>query len=184
MTISIIAAMSRNRIIGRNNSLPWKLSPDLARFKKLTMGHYLLMGRKTFESLGKPLPGRTLVVISRARDYAPLDVLVAHSIQEALSMTSGDQVFVAGGAQLYRQTLNLADRLYFTLIDKEFEGDVYFPEFDWSDWELVSEEDHAATDTTPYAYKFLVYKRVHGRITIADKSIDDSPSPKGYVAHS
>lgn len=159
MRLSIIAAMSANRVIGRNGKLPWRLPADLARFKSLTTGHCLLMGRKTFESIGRPLPGRTTVVISRRRDYAPGGVLVAHSLEEALRMATGEEVFIAGGAQIYRQTLGRADRLYLTVLDREFEGDAFFPEYDESGWRLVSEERHEPAEETSYAYRFLVYER-------------------------
>ncbi|MFQ5930282.1 MAG: dihydrofolate reductase, partial [Acidobacteriota bacterium] len=139
MRLSIIAAVSANQVIGHNNRLPWRLPADLKRFKSLTMGHHLLVGRKTFESIGRPLPGRTTVVITHRNDYAPKGVLVAHSLNEAVKMASGDdEVFIAGGAQIYRQTLARADRLYLTLIHEDFEGDAYFPQFDESDWLLSS----------------------------------------------
>lgn len=159
MRISIIAAMSRNRVIGRDNRLPWRLPADLARFKKLTMGRCLLMGRKTFESIGRPLPGRTTIVITRQKDYAPADVRVAHSLEEALGKAIGDEVFIAGGAEIYRQALPLADRLYLTVIQKSFEGDAYFPELDKSSWQLVWEADHKKDEDNPYDYGFLLYER-------------------------
>jgi len=141
MRLSIIAAMSANRVIGSNNNLPWRLPADLKHFKNLTMGHSLIMGRRTFESIGQPLPGRTTVVITHQTAYAPPGVLVAHSIDQALQMVAGDnEVFVAGGAQIYQQMLPLADRLYLTSIHEEFEGDRDFPEFEESDWQLISEE--------------------------------------------
>lgn len=157
--LSIIAAMSTNRVIGRNNRLPWRLSADLKRFKSLTMGHCLLMGRKTFESIGRPLPGRTIVVLTRQKDFAPPGVLVAHTLDEALRMAPGEEVFVAGGAQIYQQTLALADRLYLTVIDGEFPGDAYFPSFDEGDWQLITEEHHEPTETSPYSHRFLIYER-------------------------
>ena len=159
MSLSIIAAMSVNRVIGRDNKLPWRLSADLKRFKKLTLGHSLLMGRKTFESIGRPLPGRTTVVITHKNYYVQPHVLVAHSIQEAIKMATGDEIFIAGGAQLYHQTLALTSRLYLTVLDKEFEGDAYFPEFEESDWKLVSRECHGPSDELPCPYRFLVYER-------------------------
>ena len=161
MRLSIIAAMSANRVIGSNNDLPWRLPEDWKRFKSLTMGHHLIMGRKTFESIGQPLPGRTTVVITRQTGYAPEGVLVAHSVEQALQMAAGDdEVFVAGGAQIYQQMLPRADRMYLTSIDAEFEGDTYFPEFEESDWELISEEGYAQDEKNPYPYTFLTYERV------------------------
>jgi len=158
-TLSIIVAMSRHRVIGLNNSLPWRLPADLKRFKRLTMGHTLLMGRKTLQSIGRLLPGRTIVVITRQKDFAAEGVLVAHSIDEALKLAAGDEVFIAGGAQIYHQTLPLADRLYLTIIDAEFAGDAYFPALDESDWQLLSEERHDPSEANPYSYRFLVYER-------------------------
>lgn len=163
MRLSIIAAMSLDRVIGRDNRLPWRLPSDWARFKKLTMGHCLLMGRKTFESIGRPLPGRTTVLLTRQREYAPADVLVAYSLEEALRMVTGDEVFVAGGAEVYRQTLPRADRLYLTVIKTRFQGDTYFPEYDEADWQLLTQEQHEATDENPYPHSFLVYERKKAR---------------------
>ncbi|MDA2937495.1 dihydrofolate reductase [Acidobacteria bacterium AH-259-A15] len=160
MRLSIIAAVSANQVIGRNNTIPWRLPADLKRFKSLTMGHHLLMGRKTFESIGRPLPGRTTVVITHRNDYAPKGVLVAHSLNEAVKMASGDdEVFIAGGAQIYRQTLARATRLYLTLIHEEFEGDTYFPEINESDWLLSSKDAREPDEENPYRYSFLVYDK-------------------------
>ena len=163
MRLSIIAAMSRNRAIGRENRLPWYLPADWAHFKKLTMGHCLLMGRKTLESIGRPLPGRTMVVVTRQRDYAPPGtppgVRVAHSLEEALAMATGDEVFIAGGADIYRQTLPRVERLYLTLVQATLEGDTYFPEFDEADWQLVFQEHYPTDANNPYPYSFLVYER-------------------------
>jgi dihydrofolate reductase len=157
--LSLIAAMSTNRVIGLNNRLPWRLSADLKRFKNLTMGHSLLMGRKTYESIGRPLPGRTIVVLTRQKDFAPPGVLVAHTLDQALKMAPGDEIFIAGGAEIYQQTLPLADRLYLTIVEGEFAGDAHFPPFDESDWRLLSEEHHEPTETSPYSHRFLVYER-------------------------
>jgi dihydrofolate reductase len=161
MRLSIIAAMSVNRVIGSNNDLPWRLPADLKRFKSLTLGHPLIMGRKTLESIGQPLPGRTTVVITHQVGYAPAGVLVAHSIEQALEIAAGDdEVFVAGGGQIYQQLLPRADRLYLTSIHEEFEGDTNFPEFEESDWKLISEEDYAPDEKNPYPYTFLIYERL------------------------
>ncbi len=160
MKLSIIAAMSVNRVIGRNNGLPWKLPPDLRRFQSLTLGHCLLMGRKTFQSIGRPLPGRTTIVVTHQSDYAPAGVLVAHSLEEALRLASGDEVFVAGGAQIYRQTLPLAERLYLTLVEKEFPGDTWFPEYNESDWRLIWEDRREPSAGIDFAYRFLLYERL------------------------
>lgn len=162
MKMSLIAAMAANRVIGRDNRLPWHLPADLKRFKRLTMGHTLIMGRKTFESIGRPLPGRSTVVVTRQAGYAPPGVRVAHSVREALDLAEGDEVFIAGGAELFAETLPLADRLHLTLIEKDFEGDTLFPDFDPAEWRLVEEERHEPDETdaeVPYGYTFQIYDR-------------------------
>ncbi|QSQ23586.1 dihydrofolate reductase [Pyxidicoccus parkwayensis] len=159
MRLSAIVAMASNRVIGAGNQLPWKLSADLARFKKLTMGHTLVMGRKTYESIGRPLPGRTFVVVTRQQDYAPAGVMVAHSVDEALLLARArgdDEVFIAGGADLYAQTMDRWNRLYLTRIAREFPGDTYFPEVDLSGWRLLEDEQHLEAEL-PHA--FLTYER-------------------------
>src|SRR5579885_1294168 len=138
MRISIIVAMSINRVIGLNNALPWRLSADLKRFKQLTMGHCLIMGRKTFESIGRPLPGRTTIVVTRQNSFKPDGVQIAHSLEDGINQAVGDEVFIAGGAQIYNKSIQMADRLYMTIIEKEFEGDAFFPEINFSDWRLES----------------------------------------------
>jgi dihydrofolate reductase len=158
MTISAIVAMAANRCIGRDNTLPWRLPADLKRFKQLTMGHTLVMGRKTYESIGRPLPGRTTVVVTRQRDYAPEGVRVAHSLEQALALAGGGEVFIAGGADLYRQALAHVRRLYLTRIGRDYEGDTFFPEVDLSGWRLAAEEHHPATSTEP-PFSFLTYER-------------------------
>jgi len=164
MTLSIIVAMSHNRAIGRAGSLPWRLPADLRRFKRLTMGHHLLLGRRTWESIGRPLPGRTLVVISRQqRLEVPDGVRVARSVHEALEVAraAGEQeTFVGGGALIYRETLALADRLYLTLVHADVEGDTFFPEVDLRAWKEVSRDDREADAENRHALSFFVYDRV------------------------
>jgi len=157
--ISLIAAHSANRVIGLDNGLPWRLPPDTRRFKRLTVGHTMIMGRKTFDSIGRPLPGRINIVVTRDAGWSAPGVLVAHSVDEALEMAGDCEIFVAGGAEIYRQTLDRADRLQITRIDRDFEGDTFFPEIDPADWRLVSREDHPATPEIPFSYSFLVYDR-------------------------
>jgi dihydrofolate reductase len=158
--ISLIVAMAANRVIGRDNTLPWRLPDDLRRFKRLTMGHTLIMGRKTWESIGRPLPGRDIVVVTRQEGYGvPPGVSVARSVEEALEVAEGDEVFIAGGEEIFRQTIDRADRLYLTRIDKDFPGDTFFPEFDPKRFRLVEREDHEATEEVPFAYSFLTYDR-------------------------
>lgn len=162
MRITLIAAIASNRVIGEDNDVPWKLPPDLRRFKRLTMGHILLMGRKTYDSVGRPLPGRTNLVVSRQEAYAPKGVHVARSVEEALAwarQAGESELFVAGGAEIYRQTLPVADRLQLTRIQEEFPGDAYFPEYDETDWVLVEREDHGPGDGAPFGYSFQVFDR-------------------------
>lgn len=159
MRVSLIAAMAANRVIGRDNQLPWRLPADLRRFKSLTMGHALVMGRKTYDSIGRPLPGRTFIVITRREGWAPEGVRIAHSLEEALREAPGDEVFVAGGEQIFRQALPLADRLYLTRIHAEIPGDTWFPEIDPSEWRVVEEEHHEASGDNPYPYTFQTLDR-------------------------
>ena len=134
--LSIIAAMAKNRVIGIANTLPWRLSEDLKHFKALTLGHHILMGRKTWESLPGKLPGRTSVVITRSGDLQAPGCIVVNSIEEAIAACGGDdEIFFIGGANLYRQALNVADRIYLTEIQAEFKGDAWFPEFDTNLWQ-------------------------------------------------
>jgi dihydrofolate reductase len=159
--------MAANRVIGRDGALPWRLPADLKRFKQLTMGHALIVGRKTWESIGRPLPGRTMIVVTRQPDYRPADpsgtVRVVHSIEEALRLArevSPEETFVAGGAELYRETLPRADRLHLTRIERDFPGDTRFPDFDESQWRQVDEERHEASGDTPFAYTFQIFDRI------------------------
>ena len=161
MRLSIIAALARNRVIGRDNRLPWRLPADWRRFKQLTMGHHLIMGRKTFESIGRPLPGRISIVLTGRRSYAPAGVQVAASLEGALRLArDDDEVFVGGGAGVYRQTLDLADRMYLTLLPDDFEGDTCFPHYDESDWEVHRREVHEPEKTDPNRYTFLTLDRI------------------------
>ena len=160
MRISIIAAIARNGVIGAGDGLPWHLPADLAFFKRMTMGSYLLMGRKTFETVGKPLPGREIVVITRQTDYAVEGVLMAFSLDEAIQLASGQkEIFIAGGAEIYALALGCADRMYLTRIHQAFEVDTYFPEFEETDWELAAKLDYPADEENPYPYSFLTYVR-------------------------
>lgn len=161
MRLSIIAALARNRVIGRDNRLPWRLPADWRRFKQLTMGHHLIMGRRTFESIGRPLPGRISIVLTTQPSYVPVGVQVAPSLEDAILLARGDdEVFVGGGAGVYRQTLGLADRMYLTLLLEDFEGDTYFPRYDESDWEVHRREVHEPEKTDPNRYTFLTLDRI------------------------
>lgn len=159
--LSLIVAMTRAGLIGRGGTLPWRLSADLRRFKSLTMGHALLMGRKTYESLGRVLPGRTSIVITRQTDFsAPPDVLVAHSLDEALARAgSDDSPFVIGGGEIYRHAMDRASRLYVTWVEAEVDGDTHFPDWDRGQWRLTEQVRHPPDDKNQYEYTFAIYDR-------------------------
>lgn len=156
----MIVAMSENRVIGRDNQLPWRLPADLRRVKSLTMGHCLIVGRKTFESIGRPLPGRRMIVVTRQIDYAPEGVEVAHSLPSALELCQGDdEVFIGGGARIYEEALETADRIYLTILHEKIIGDTYFPDYNDSDWLVTAQEDHTPDRKNPYLYTFLTLDR-------------------------
>jgi dihydrofolate reductase len=158
--MSIIAAVGRNNVIGKGNKLPWNLPADLKHFKELTLGKPIIMGQRTFESIGKPLPGRTNIVLSLDENFKPPGCVIAHSIDEALRITEGaKEVMIAGGASVYKQFLPLANKMYLTLIDADFEGDAYFPEFNWEDWEVVEKIGNQPDEKNPYKYTFLTLQR-------------------------
>lgn len=156
MHLALIAAMARNRAIGIKGQLPWRLSDDLKRFKAITMGHVLLMGRTTFDSIGRPLPGRRTIVVTRQRDWSAPGVEVAHTIDEAIEKAGHHQIFVAGGADIYRQTIDRASRLYLTLVSRDVEGDAFFPIFDESAFDVVERELHRNGDLP---FEFLTLER-------------------------
>ena len=158
--ISLIYASDAQGLIGRDNDLPWRLPADLRHFKRTTMGKPLVMGRKTHESIGRPLPGRLNIVVTRQLDYDAPGCTVVHSIDAAREAAAGaEEVMVIGGADIYRLFLPVADRLYHTEVDGTFDGDVFFPDFDRSEWTEVSREAHAADDRNPTAYAFVVWER-------------------------
>jgi dihydrofolate reductase len=158
--VSLIVAMARNRVIGANNTLPWHLPADLKHFKALTMGHHIVMGRRTYESIGKPLPGRTSVVVTRNATYSVLGVVVVNSLEAAISACGNDEeIFVIGGAELYRQAIDLADRIYLTEIDADISGDAHFTEFDNKMWRETGRVSHAPDEKNRYSYHFVVYDR-------------------------
>ena len=166
MRISIIAALAANGVIGRDNELPWHMPADLKYFKARTMGHHLLLGRKTWQSVGRPLPGRTFIVITRDPDFTAEGVQVAHGVEEAirLAATTGDEeIFIGGGEEIFRQSLHRADRMYLTRIHADIEGDTVFPEFDdVTEWQLTDSEHFEADEKNPHPYSFLVYERAAG----------------------
>lgn len=161
MNLTIIAAMSANRVIGRNNDLAWHLPDDLKRFKELTKGHHVIMGRKTYESMGKPLPGRTNILVTNQKDYKAPGCIIVHTLKEAIQKAENDsQPYVIGGGKIYEQALPLSDTLELTLIHADVEGDTYFPEVDTKIWQIVAKESHQADEKHEYAFDFLTYQRV------------------------
>lgn len=162
MIISMIAAMTPDRVIGINNSLPWKLPADMKWFRQNTMGKPIIMGRKTFESFGaKPLPGRQNIIISRDQNYQAIGCDVVHSIGEAIALVeSTEEVMIIGGATFYEQMLPLAQRLYLTYVDANVAGDAWFPEFDLKDWKQMNCIDNQADEKNSYDYHFVVYERI------------------------
>jgi len=158
--ITLIAALAKNRVIGAGNALPWRLPEDLKRFKALTLGHPIIMGRKTWESLGRPLPGRTNIVVSRAAGFGAAGATPAGSLDEALAAaaaTGSDEVFIIGGADIYRQALPLARRLHLTEIERDFAGDVHFPPVDPAEWLETARETPAAG--ADFEFAFVTYDR-------------------------
>ena len=153
--------MARNRVIGKANKMPWHLSADLKKFKKLTMGHPIIMGRKTHESIGKALPGRCNIIISRNVEYQQPGCQVYGNIDAAISSClEHDEIFIIGGSALYEKVLPKADCIYLTLINKTFEGDAYFPEWDQSNWYEKTRQDIFDDATVPYSYSFVTMARV------------------------
>lgn len=157
--LSLIVAMARDRVIGLNNALPWHLPEDLKRFRALTTGHHIIMGRKTYESLNRLLPDRTTVIVTRNQDYQVPGALIAHSLEQAMALSAGDdEAFLIGGAELYHPGLKLADRLYVTEIDASFAGDAYLPEFDLQDWQEVARDALVSAKGLPFRY--ITYERI------------------------
>ena len=160
MRVALIAALADNRVIGRDNQLPWRVPADLKHFKALTMGKPIIMGRKTWESIGRPLPGRDNIVVTRAADYRAEGCQVVHSVAEALQAAAdADEAMIIGGANLYEQTLDVADRLYLTQIRAEVEGDARFPVIDRQAWREIECESHPADERNEFAYDFVVLER-------------------------
>ncbi|WP_226681674.1 dihydrofolate reductase [Sutcliffiella horikoshii] len=158
--ISIIVATDRNNLIGKDNDLPWRIPADLAYFKKITMGSTIVMGRKTYESIGKPLPNRRNIILSRQEFHAD-GCETFHSLEEVQRLNKDDEeLFIIGGAHIFKEALPIADLLYLTYIDEEFEGDTYFPEVNEHDWELISTEKGIKDKKNPYDYYFKKYKRI------------------------
>lgn len=164
--IALIAALARNGVIGRDNQLPWRLPGELKYFKTVTLGKPVVMGRKTFESLGKPLPGRTNIVITRDKHFTAAEIVIADSVESALQQADAiaqrdavAEIMVIGGADIYRQTLALAQRLYLTEVQADVDGDAYFPSVDFAQWSLLRREAVPAPTPESFAYDLCVYQR-------------------------
>ena len=159
--LSLIAAMGTNRVIGANGAIPWRLPNELQLFKRITMGHHIIMGRKTWESIGRLLPGRTTVIVTRQNNYAVPGAIIADTLVDAIGKCANDEeIFVIGGGELYREALPKADRLYLTVVDATPEGDTRMPEINSDEWREVSSENHAADDKHAHDYCFSVYDRL------------------------
>jgi dihydrofolate reductase len=160
MRRSLVVAMARNRVIGRHNAMPWHLPAELAHFKRVTLGHPVVMGRKTHESIGKPLPGRLNIVVSRNRDYRAPGCKVVGSLEEAYQAAGdADEVSIIGGTSLFAAALPNADRIHLTEVEADVEGDTWFPEFDRSQWQEQEIGRHAADDRHPYPFRILLLER-------------------------
>ncbi|OFX85653.1 MAG: dihydrofolate reductase [Bacteroidetes bacterium GWF2_33_16] len=160
MMISIIAAVAENNVIGRENKLIWHLPKDLKHFKETTTGHYIIQGRKTFESFGKPLPNRTTVIITRNQNYKVDGCIVVNSLQEALDIAINEsEVFIIGGGKIYEQAMPIADRIYLTKVHHSFEGDTFFPEINMNEWNEISRLDFEPDEKNPYPFSIIVLDR-------------------------
>lgn len=159
MIISLLVAMDERNGIGQDNRLPWHLSTDLKRFKALTMGHHIIMGRKTYESIGRPLPGRVMVIVTRSQTYRAEGCLVTHSLQEALDIArqAGEtEAFVIGGGQIFAQALSLADKIYLTRVHTISEADVFFPAIDIQEWAIEANAEYPADDRNQFSSTYLI----------------------------
>lgn len=160
MIISLIAAVAKNRVIGNRGQITWRLPADLKHFKMVTLGHPIIMGRRTYESIGRPLPERTNIVVTRDPKYRASGCVVVASLEDAFRAAGdAEEVFIIGGGEIYRQALPLAEKLYITSVEAEPEGDVFFPEINPDEWRIVSREDHLKDERNQYDYSFLVYEK-------------------------
>lgn len=165
MRVSLIAAVAENNVIGRDNALPWRLPADLKHFRRLTTGHAVITGRRNYESIGRPLPERTNIVLTHRRDYRADGCIVVHTLEDAFAAARGDpEVFIMGGAEIYAQTVDRAERIYLTRVHAEIAGDTLFPAVDWSVWREIARERHEPDAQHAYAYSFVTLDR-------------DAPSP-------
>ncbi len=163
MIISQIAAISRNRVIGKDNRLPWHMPDDLSYFFRITRERHIIIGRKNYEANGKALPNRVNIVVTRKKDYLAPGCIVVHNLEDAIDYArerGEDEAFISGGSEIYKATLDISDRIYLTLIDAEVEGDVYYPELDMNMWQVVSEEKHKADLRNKYNYTYYIFERI------------------------
>ncbi len=162
MLISAVVACAKNNVIGINNQIPWYLPADLQYFKRITQHHHILMGRNCFESIGKPLPNRTNIIVTRDLFFSATGCLVAHSIEEGIKIAKRNkesELFIIGGGIIYEQTINLCDKLYLTEVNLEVEGDIFFPEINTKEWQLVSEEKHEKDEKNKMDYTYKIFER-------------------------
>ena len=159
-SLTMIAAAATNNALGKNNDLIWHISDDLKRFKRLTSGHAIIMGRKTFESMPRALPNRTNIVLTTKKDFHPEGASVVHSVEAALALVKEDpQPFIIGGGEIYRLFMPFCDRLELTRVHHEFDADVFFPDIDQNLWTLIAQEDHQRTEKQPYNFSYLTYQK-------------------------
>ena len=161
MIVSIIVAMDINRVIGKDNQLPWRLPRELQYVKKTTMGHPIILGRKNYESIGRPLPGRRNIILTRDENFSAEGCEIAHSVEEVYKLCENEEeIFIFGGEQIYKLFLEDTDKLYVTVIHHEFEGDTFFPEIDWTKWKEIFVEQGITDEKNPYEYYYHVYDRL------------------------
>ncbi len=163
MKVSAIVATAKNNVIGKDNDIPWYLPADLKYFKRVTLGHHIIMGRKCFESIGRPLPKRTNIIITRNTFFTASNALICHSLEDAFSIAldnGEEEVFVIGGGEIYRQAMPFVDKIYLTEVDLVIEGTVFFPDLSMNDWKLVTSESHQADAKNEYDYVFKTYEKI------------------------
>jgi len=162
MIVSAVVAKAKNNVIGKDNDIPWYLPADLKYFKKTTLNHHIIMGRKCFQSIGKPLPKRSNIIVTRNPFYIVSNCFIANSVEEALEIAHDngeEEAFIIGGGEIYRLTAPLWDKLYVTEVNAEIDGDIYFPEIDKQEWKLVSQDDHKKDLKNEFNYSFLIYEK-------------------------
>ena len=163
MIVSAILAAAKNNVIGKDNNIPWHLSADLKYFKKTTLNHHIIMGRKTYSSIGKALPKRTNIIITRNPYFIVSNCIVVHSIDEALefALENGEEeVFIIGGGEIYKQSMPYLDKIYLTEVDLDIKGDAHFPELDKKEWKVISEDHHPSDEKNEFAYTFKILERI------------------------